>query len=65
MRRCRLGRRTGGWWQRGATPTRLLLITSEYRYGTIHATLLFTPHRRRVLTAKLTAGLLAGSPASP
>jgi ABC-2 type transport system permease protein len=38
----------------------VLLITSEYRYGTIHATLLFTPHRRRVLTAKLTAGLLAG-----
>lgn len=38
----------------------VLLITSEYRYGTIHPTLLFTPRRRRVLTAKLTAGLLAG-----
>jgi ABC-2 type transport system permease protein len=38
----------------------VLLITSEYRYGTIHPTLLFTPRRWRVLTAKLTAGLLAG-----
>jgi ABC-2 type transport system permease protein len=38
----------------------LLLITSEYRYGTIHTTFLFTPHRWRVLSAKLTAGLLAG-----
>jgi ABC-type transport system involved in multi-copper enzyme maturation permease subunit len=38
----------------------VLLITSEYRYGTIHPTLLLTPRRWRVLTAKLTAGLLAG-----
>jgi ABC-type transport system involved in multi-copper enzyme maturation permease subunit len=38
----------------------VLLITSEYRYGTIHPTLLITPRRSRVLTAKLTAGLLAG-----
>jgi hypothetical protein len=38
----------------------VLLITSEYRYGTIHPTLLLTPRRGRVLTAKLTAGLLAG-----
>jgi ABC-type transport system involved in multi-copper enzyme maturation permease subunit len=38
----------------------VLLITSEYRYGTIHPTLLLTPRRRRVLTAKLIAGLLAG-----
>jgi ABC-type transport system involved in multi-copper enzyme maturation permease subunit len=38
----------------------VLLITSEFRYGTIHPTLLFTPRRWRVLTAKLTAGLLTG-----
>lgn len=38
----------------------VLLITSEYRYGTIHPTFVFTPRRRTVLSAKLTAGLLAG-----
>jgi hypothetical protein len=38
----------------------VLLITSEYRYGTIRPTFLFTPRRSRVLFAKLTAGLLAG-----
>ena len=38
----------------------VLLITSEYRYGTIHPTLLSTPRRWRVLSAKVTAGLLAG-----
>jgi hypothetical protein len=38
----------------------VLLVTSEYRYGTIRPTFLFTPRRARVLWAKLTAGLLAG-----
>lgn len=38
----------------------VLLITGEYRYGTIHPTFVFTPRRRRVLSAKLAAGLLAG-----
>ena len=38
----------------------VLLITSEYRYGTIHPTFLFTPRRSRLLSAKLIAGLLAG-----
>lgn len=38
----------------------VLLVTSEYRYGTIRPTFLFTPRRSRVLTAKLAAGLLAG-----
>jgi ABC-2 type transport system permease protein len=38
----------------------VLLITSEYRYGTIRPTFLFTPRRLSVLSAKLTAGLLAG-----
>jgi ABC-2 type transport system permease protein len=38
----------------------IMLITSEYRYGTIRPTFLFTPRRSRVLGAKLAAGLLAG-----
>jgi len=38
----------------------VLLITSEYRYGTIRPTFLFTPRRSRVLGSKLAAGLLAG-----
>ncbi|HEX4008645.1 MAG TPA: hypothetical protein VHX62_01480 [Solirubrobacteraceae bacterium] len=38
----------------------VLLVTSEYRYGTIRPTTLFQPRRGRVLSAKLTAGLLAG-----
>lgn len=29
----------------------VLLITSEYRYGTIHPTFVFTPRRGRVLSA--------------
>lgn len=38
----------------------VLLVTSEYRFGTIRPTFLFTPARSRVLGAKLAAGLLAG-----
>ncbi len=38
----------------------VLLITSEYRYGTIQPTFVFTPRRSSVLSAKLIAGLLAG-----
>ena len=38
----------------------IMLITSEYRYGTIRPTFLFTPRRSKVLAAKLAAGLLAG-----
>jgi ABC-2 type transport system permease protein len=37
-----------------------LLVTSEYRYGTIRPTILFTPYRSRVLTAKVISGALAG-----
>jgi len=37
-----------------------LLVTSEFRFGTIRPTFLFTPRRSRVLAAKLVAGLLAG-----
>jgi ABC-2 type transport system permease protein len=38
----------------------VLLVTSEYRYGTIHPTFVFTPRRGRVLWAKLTAGVVTG-----
>lgn len=38
----------------------VLLVTSEYRYGTIRPTFLFAPRRVNVLSAKLTAGLFAG-----
>ena len=37
-----------------------LLVTSEYRYGTIRPTVLFNPARSRVLSAKVIAGALAG-----
>ena len=37
-----------------------LLVTSEYRYGTIRPTVLFNPARSQVLTAKVIAGALAG-----
>ena len=38
----------------------IMLVTSEYRFGTIRPTFLFTPKRSRVIEAKLAAGLLAG-----
>jgi ABC-2 type transport system permease protein len=38
----------------------VLLITSEYRYGTIRPTFLFTPRRGKVMSAKLSAGLVTG-----
>jgi ABC-2 type transport system permease protein len=38
----------------------VLLVTSEYRYGTIRPTVLFTPARSHVLVAKAVAGALAG-----
>ena len=38
----------------------IMLVTSEYRFGTIRPTLLYTPQRVRVLAAKLIAGMLAG-----
>ena len=38
----------------------VLLITSEYRHGTIRPTFLFTPRRAKVVSAKLTAGLVTG-----
>jgi ABC-2 type transport system permease protein len=38
----------------------VLLVTSEYRYGTIRPTILFNPTRSHVLAAKVVAGMLAG-----
>jgi ABC-type transport system involved in multi-copper enzyme maturation permease subunit len=38
----------------------VLLVTSEYRYGTIRPTILFNPARSKVVAAKVTAGALAG-----
>src|SRR5262249_27393431 len=39
----------------------VLLVTGEYRFGTIRPTFLFTPRRSRVIWAKLAAGVLAGA----
>jgi ABC-2 type transport system permease protein len=38
----------------------VLLVTSEYRFGTIRPTILFNPVRSHVLAAKAVAGALAG-----
>jgi ABC-2 type transport system permease protein len=38
----------------------VLLVTSEYRFGTIRPTILFNPERSHVLAAKILAGALAG-----
>lgn len=38
----------------------ILLVTSEYRFGTIRPTFLFSPERSHVLAAKVLAGALAG-----
>ncbi len=38
----------------------VLLVTSEFRFGTIRPTFLFTPRRSRVIAAKLAASLIAG-----
>jgi ABC-2 type transport system permease protein len=38
----------------------VLLVTSEYRFGTIRPTILFNPVRSQVLAAKVVAGAVAG-----
>ena len=38
----------------------VLLVTGEYRFGTIRPTFLFTPRRSRVSCAKVAASLVAG-----
>jgi hypothetical protein len=39
----------------------VMLVTTEYRYGTIRPGLLFEPRRPRYLAAKLGAGLIGGA----
>ena len=39
----------------------VLLVTSEYRFGTIRPTFLFNPARSHVFTAKVVVGALAGT----
>jgi ABC-2 type transport system permease protein len=39
----------------------VLLVTSEYRFGTIRPTILFNPERSHLLAAKVVAGALAGT----
>ncbi len=39
----------------------ILVVTSEYRFGTIRPTFVFTPRRSRVIDAKLVASLAAGA----
>lgn len=38
----------------------MLLVTREYRFGTIRPTILFSPKRSRVLAAEVLVGALAG-----
>ena len=38
----------------------LLLVTGEYRHGTIRPTFLFVPRRARIVVAKVAAAMLAG-----
>jgi len=44
-----------------ATILGILIVTNEYRHGTINSTFLVEPARERVLVAKLVVGLLAGA----
>jgi ABC-type transport system involved in multi-copper enzyme maturation permease subunit len=39
----------------------VMLVTTEFRYGTIRPTLLFEPRRERVVAAKVVAALLGGA----
>jgi ABC-type transport system involved in multi-copper enzyme maturation permease subunit len=44
-----------------ATIAGIIVVTSEFRYGTIEPTLLFEPHRHVVMAAKLAVGALTGA----
>jgi hypothetical protein len=44
-----------------ATILGILIVTNEYRHGTINSTFLIEPARERVLLAKLAAGIVAGT----
>jgi ABC-type transport system involved in multi-copper enzyme maturation permease subunit len=50
-----------GFWSVLATVLGILVVTNEYRHGTIATTFLAEPRRRRVLGAKLATSLLAGA----
>jgi ABC-2 type transport system permease protein len=43
-----------------ATLIGVMAITSEFRHGTIRSTFVVTPHRRRVIAAKVISSLLMG-----
>lgn len=43
-----------------ATLIGVMAITSEFRHGTIRSTFVVTPHRRRVIAAKVLSSLLMG-----
>ena len=44
-----------------ATILGILIVTNEYRHGTINSTFLVEPQRERVLGTKLVAGVIAGA----
>ncbi len=50
----------GGFFTVLATVIGILLVTNEYRHGTVMTTFLAEPRRVRVLVAKLEASMLAG-----
>lgn len=51
---------TGGFASLVAVLAGVLVITSEYRFGTIRPTFLFSPRRSTVVEAKLLASMLTG-----
>jgi hypothetical protein len=51
----------GGSGEDFALVVGILLVTAEYRHGTITSTLMTQPRRRIVAAAKLTSGLIAGA----
>jgi ABC-2 type transport system permease protein len=50
-----------GFWSVVATVLGILVVTNEYRHGTIMTTFLAEPRRARVLAAKLVTSLLGGA----
>jgi ABC-type transport system involved in multi-copper enzyme maturation permease subunit len=51
---------TGGFASLFSVLAGVLVVTSEYRFGTIRPTFLFSPRRSRVIEAKLAASMLTG-----
>jgi ABC-2 type transport system permease protein len=50
-----------GFWSTLATVLGILIVTNEYRHGTIMTTFLAEPRRVRVLAAKLATALIGGA----